>query len=88
MRSSVEWPNGSKKWTWYKGLWEMWVVRLDNFGPNKGLDQRQFPFMCQGIYWRLKRWDSNAFWSPLSKDTLPPNFQPFADEDRDDDGQV
>ena len=87
MRSYLDRPNGSEKWTWYKGLWEMWVVRLNNFGPNKGVDQRQFPFACQGIFGRLKLWDPNAFWSPLSEEPPPPNFQPSADEDRDDDGE-
>ena len=38
MRSYLDRPNGSEKWTWYKVLWEMWVVRLDDFGPRKGVD--------------------------------------------------
>ena len=54
LRSYLARPNGSEKWTWYKGLWEIWVVRLDDCGPNKGVDQRQFPIRVSGLFWATK----------------------------------
>jgi hypothetical protein len=87
VRVYLQRSNGSESWAWYKGLWELWAVRLDGQGFGGGVDLLQFPFACRGIFGRLKRWDPNAFWSSLSLESLPPNFLPSSISSEADDGR-